>query len=261
LFGAPALIARQFNAAAGAAAMRRATIAGFLTGATVVMAFLLAAISQPRSADPAPPAMQVSFFVGVLAFQVAVTAGACAASRAAATWRRAAACGHDRAFVRRCAIVSMLALFGGVLAVTTNMALDAYQAAHANVMPLAVGAAAMIAAVTAGLLVAIRLDVNTTDNDSQAAGADTPDLLLAGESAIAFVHHHPVLCCLAATGAATTWAMTQTDASSITAALPWGISEAVTVITAFVLLGPTLGLRRPPQTAAQPWVARRLSRG
>ena len=85
-FGSTTLLARQFNAAAGAQAMRRAPFIALTTGATVVGGFLAAAIAQPRTSQRATAPMQVSFFLAVLAFQVAVTAGARGASRALATW-------------------------------------------------------------------------------------------------------------------------------------------------------------------------------
>jgi hypothetical protein len=104
-------------------------------------------------------------------------------------------------------------------------------------------------AVAVGLFTTLRLDVNADADDP--FGADERSgrgLLHLGESTVGVVNRHPVLACTAAVAVATTWAMRQAEASSIAAALPWGIAEAVTVVAAFVLLGPTLGLRhaQPP---------------
>jgi hypothetical protein len=85
-FGPPSMIATQFNADAGTRAMRRAPIVAFVAGVAVFVGLLVAGKSQPRPAAPmnAILATQISFFVAVLAFQVAVVAGLCAASRAVA---------------------------------------------------------------------------------------------------------------------------------------------------------------------------------
>jgi hypothetical protein len=244
-FGSPAVIARRFNAAAGARAMRRAPFLGVIAGAGVVVAFLAAAVPQPRTTQHATPAMQVTLFVGVLAFQVAIVAGVCGAARAGAVWQRSASSAVDRGFVRRCMTVSMLALWVGVLGVTTNFVLDARRAPDVNGIALAAGAVAMISVATAGLVVLVRLDVNAGDDDDVATptAGEWSALLRAGDSAMRVVNRHPMVSCAAATIAATTWAMFQAEAPSVMAALPWGVGEAVTVVAAFVLLGPTLGLR------------------
>jgi hypothetical protein len=243
-FGSPAVIARRFNAAAGARAMRRAPFVGVLAGAGVVVGFLGAAAPQPHTTHQATAAMQVTFFVGVLAFQVAIVAGVCGAARAAAVWQRSASSAVDRAFVRRCMTVSMLALWIGVLGVTTNFVLHARRSADANGIALAAGAVAMICVATAGLLALVRLDVNPDDDDvTTPTDGEWSALLRAGDSVMRVVNRHPMVSCAAATIAATTWAMFQAEAPSVTAALPWGVGEAVTVVAAFVLLGPTLGLR------------------
>lgn len=242
-FGSPASMARQFNAAAGAKAMRRSPLVAVAAGMSVVVSFLVAAISQPKATQQATPPMQVFFFLGVIAFQVAVISGACGASRAVARWGTSATSGRDREFVRRCSIISMAALSAGVLAVTINMFLDARQASHANGIALAAGATVMIVAATAGLVTAMHLDVNAADDDVEAGGSGSPALLMIGEALISLVHRFPVLSCAAATLAATTWAMSQAETATIVGSLPWGISEAAAVIAGFVLLGPALGLR------------------
>jgi hypothetical protein len=240
-FGSSAVIARSFNAAAGARAMRRAPIIGFLAGGAVVTALLIVVLTQPRGSEQATPAMQVSFFLGLLAFQVAVVAGGRGASRAAALWRSSASCGADRAFVRRCTVASMVAAGIGALSVAASLVLAARQASPA--LALAAGAAAMVAAAAAGLLLTLRLDVNADDDDPAASGTRSPALLGLGETVIGFACRHPVASCVAAVVAGTTWAMRQAEAASVANALPWGIGEAIAVIAAFLLLGPMLQLR------------------
>ncbi len=248
-FGPSGVIARRFNAAAGARSMRHSIIGGFLAGAGVVTAFLVAVVAQPPTPEPATVAMQVAYLAGVLAFQVAVAAGACAALRAAAIWRSSESSGLARAVVQRCAAVSMFALFSGALSVTVSMLMGAEQASQLNGIALALGVLAMLVVATVGLVMIVRLDVNAQDDIDDAVRGDavaSSIFVLMGESVTGFVNRRPVVSCAAATVVATMWAMSRAEATSITAALPWGIAEAVTVIAAFVLLGPTLGLRRSP---------------
>lgn len=243
-FGSTTVMARQFNAAAGARAMRRAPFVALTTGATVVGGFLAAAIAQPRTSQQATAPMQVSFFLAVLAFQVAVTAGARGASRAIATWRISAPAGLDRALVRRCTITSTAALVSGAVFLTTNFVLTAQYSPNARGVALATGAVTMAVSSIAGLALALRLNVNADDNNDETDGAHTPQLLQLGETAISLATRHPLVSCSTVTVAATAWAMTNAEAHGFTGALPWGIGEALAVVTAFMILGPSLGIRR-----------------
>ena len=240
-FGVPQELARQFNAAAGARAMRRSPLIAGITGIAVVGAFLFAAMAQPHSSRPASVGMQMSFFAAVLGFQIALVAGARGASRAAAVWRTSATAGADRDLVRRSALVSTGALLVGTLAMATNFFLDARHVPHASAGALAAGGLAMVLAAVAGLVATSRLRVNAKDVDCHTARC-TPRALTLGELAIAHLYRHPVLTCAAATSAATFWAMHGSE-TTFPASLWWGISEAVTVIVAFAVLGPTLELR------------------
>ena len=137
----------------------------------------------------------------------------------------------------------MAAVTAGVLAITTNLLLDARQSSRANGLASAVGAAGMIAAVAVGLLTTLRLNVNAADEDTEAGSVRPPALFTLGESVIALVRRRPVVSCAAVTMAAATWAMLQAETATVPGALPWGISEAVAVVAGFVLLGPVLQLR------------------
>jgi hypothetical protein len=245
-FGSTALVARQFNAAAGVRAMRRAPLIAIVAGSSVVAGFLAAAIPQPTTTQQATPPMQVTFFFAVLALQVAITAGACGASRVLAVWRSSATSGYHRAFVRRCTIISVAALAGGVMSLIVNFVLDLRQAPHAEGAALAAGAAVMILAAATGLVTALRLQVNAADNDTEAHNAESPRLYRVGEATIAVVHRYPITSCAIVTLAAAAWAMSHAEAPSFLAALPWGIAEALAVVVAFVALGPILGLRPTP---------------
>ena len=243
-FGLPQDMARQFNAAAGARAMRRAPMVASLTGAVVVAVFLSVAVSQPRSDHPASVDTQVTFFAAVLGFQIALVAGVRAASRAAAAWRTSATSGDDRSLVRRSAIISMSALCAGTLALTANFALVTRHTAHTNSAAFAAGGVALILAAVTGLVMTVRLGINPDDIDSHSARR-TPQALTLGESVIARVYPHPIVACTAATIAATTWAMNGSE-TAFPASVWWGGAEGITVIAAFILLGPLLGLRPAP---------------
>jgi hypothetical protein len=243
VFGSAELLARHFNAAAGARAMRRAPLVALAAGASVVVGFVVAAAPQPRTARPATPTQQVTFFLAVVALQVAITAGFCGGARVLAVWRSAAASGPARAFVRRCILVSMVALVAGVASLALNFVLDARRSSLAHRGALAIGAAVMIVGAAAGLVTARRLRVNASDEDDGVRGAESPPLLRAGDTTITLVHHHPVVACGAVMLAASAWAMSRAEAASVIAALPWGAGEAAAVVLGFVVLGPLLGLR------------------
>ncbi len=246
-FGSTTLMARQFNAASGARAMRRAPVVALVTGATVVGGFLVAAVARPGTSQQATAPMQVSFFLAILAFQVAVTAGARGASRAFATWRTSAAAGLDRALVRRSTIICTAALLSGAVLLSTNFVLAAHHSPNMRGVALGIGAFTMTVTAIAGLALALHLNINPDDNDDGIDSTHTSSLLQVGETTISLVSRHPLASCTTVTVAATAWAMTHAEAHNFTAALPWGIGEAVAVITTFMILGPSLGLRTTRQ--------------
>ena len=180
----------------------------------------------------------------MLAFQVAVVAGFCAAARAAAVWRSRGVRAEDRRFVVRSAAGSVTFLAIAALGWATAVALSADGMAHPNRATLVVGLAAMVAApIAAGLLV-LRLRVNGSDDapdpDPEPVSPGLPGI---GARAIDVVRRHPVVSCAVATLVAVPSAMSHAE-TTLTGALPWGIAQAVAVIGGFVLLGPALGLRQ-----------------
>jgi hypothetical protein len=244
-FGPAPALATQLNAEAGARAMRRAPVVAFTAGLTVFAGLIVAGRTQPHSAVPmqAMLATQVSFFVAVLAFQVAVVAGVCAASRALAVWRTPAARGDDRAFVRRCTTISTGAL--GVAAtgwaVTLGLALD--RLSDPNWVGAAVGGAVMIGAAAVAIATTQRLRMNASDAVI-GAHPNTDGMFGLAEQAIGLVRRHPVVSCVTV-AALSAWPAMAHAETTFTGALPWGVSQAATVVLAFVVLGPALGLRRP----------------
>jgi len=107
---------------------------------------------------------------------------------------------------------------------------------------VAIGAAIMIVAATAGLVAVIRLRVNATDEaaDGRAAG---PGVFGLGERVIAFVRRSPFIACAAVACVAAGSAMTHAE-TTVTGALPWGLAQAAAVVIGFLVLGPTLELHR-----------------
>ena len=184
----------------------------------------------------------MSFFAAVLAFQVAVVAGACAAARAAALWRSRGARVEDRLFVRRCTTISVAALSIAAAAWATAVGLSFHRLVHPNALTLSIGCTWMVAAPIVGGVLTTRLRVNASDD----APADEPissGVFGFGERAIAVVRQHPLPACALATLGASASAMSRAE-TTVSGALPWGIAQAITVVACFVLLGPTLHLRR-----------------
>ena len=243
-FGAAPALATQLNAETGARAMRRAPVIAFAAGVAVFAGLIVAGKSQPHPAVPmqAMLATQVSFFAAVLAFQVAVVAGVRAASRALAMWRTSTARGDDRAFVRRCATISASAL--GVAAtgwaVTLALALD--RLSDPNWLGAIVGGIIMLVGAGAALATTTRLRINPAD-DATGTVSETPGLFSIPERSIGLVQHHPILWCGSIAVLSALPAMRHAE-TTFTGALPWGLIQAATVVLAFLILGPVLGLRR-----------------
>lgn len=244
-FGPASTIATHFNAEAGTRAMRRAPIVVFNAGAAVFVGLLVAGRAQPRPAVPmtALLATQVSFFVAVLAFQVAVAAGICAASRAIAWYRTPTARADDRQFVRRAATISTTALGIAAAAWVTTLGIAVDRLAHPNAAAALIGGAIMLGAATLAITWTRHLRFNPSDN-SVAVYSDPPGIVAVGERAIAVVRRHPVVSCTVI-AALSVWPAMAHAETTFTGALPWGIAQAAAVIIAFIVLGPALGLRQP----------------
>jgi hypothetical protein len=244
-FGSPLALASQFNAEAGARAMRRAPIVAFAGGLAVVTGFVVAGATQPQSATPtnATIATQISFFAAVLAFQIAVVAGMCAAARALARWRTSARRGADRQFVRQCTVISTGALGVAAVGWASTMSLALNRLVDPNRATLAIGGVIMVCAAGTAIAAAHRLQVNPSD-DADDRPDDTSRFLGVGERVIEFVRAHPVASCGGA-AALSVWPAMSHAETTLAGALPWGMAQAATVVMGFILLGPALGLRRP----------------
>jgi len=252
-FGSPSLVASQFNAEAGARAMRRAPLVAFAAGLAVVTAFVVAAVTQPRSGSPVSATLltQIAFFTAVLSFQIAVVAGICAASRALSLWRTAGVRGDDRALVVRCAIISTDALGVAAVGWATTMLFALNRLADPNRPTLVLGGMVMVCAAGVASATTHRLPVNASDHaadagssNEAASGNDDGNALLGlGERAIGVVRLHPVVSC-ATVAALSVWPAMSHAETTVPGALPWGLTQAATVVLGFIVLGPALGLRR-----------------
>ena len=243
-FGPPGAIATDCNAAAGTRAMRRAPVVAFVAGLGVAGGLLIAGNTppRPRLAPPAIWPMQVAFFLAVIAFQVAVVAGFCGASRALATWHRPVVRANDREFVRRAALLSTGALGAAALCWSVTLGIAIARAHHVAILGTAFGTVVMMGSGAVAILTTTRLSVRSADETPEDPGPQ-PSLLTLGEHVIAFVRDHPVITCSVVTSLATWTAMTHAE-TSVAGALPWGIAQATAVIVGFQVLGPRLELRR-----------------
>jgi hypothetical protein len=242
-FGSLPLIVSQFNANAGAKAMRRAPAISVTAGVAVVALFLLAVIGQPNSIAPATVYQQVTFFLSVISFQFYIVAGACGLFRALAIWNTSPSLGRGRAYVRRCVVISMTALMVGILTMSANFILEVHRTTPMHRVPLIFGALSMFLAAGGGLLSSIKLRVNPSFENLEVNSIQPHLLFTLGESALNVIRRYPVRSVAVATIVATAWVMFHAENSSLVGALPWGIAEAVFVLCGFFFLGPALELR------------------
>lgn len=242
-FGSPALIAGRFNAVAGGKAMRRVPMINFLSGMIVVLSFLITAVNQPHTNLQATISQQVSFFTSVIAFQVALVAGLCGLFRALASWSTSESSGSQRAQVRRCAIISLVALMSGVVALTTNFVFAANRGTGTNRIAFIMGSIAMLISAGVGLFYTFTLQVNDGDEDQVLHSILGHKFLTLGESALNLIRRFPVLSCSSVTALSVVWVMAHAESTSFFAAYPWGVAQAIAVVIGFLVLGSKLGLR------------------
>jgi hypothetical protein len=242
-FGSARGLATQLNAAAGTRAMRQAPVIALLAGAAIGAGFLVAATTQTHAAasENATFAAQASFFLAVVAFEIAFVAGVCAASRVAALWRAVPAPSGDREFVSRSTTVSLAALAATATAWVVNMIVAWNRLANPDDATLVAGALIMIVSAATAFMALGHIQINAADKGPGAeVEANGPFGL--GERAIALVRRHPVISCLGVVIVSSASAMMHAE-TTVSGALPWGAIQALAVVLGFAILGPTLGLR------------------
>ena len=225
--------------------MRRAPMVVFVAGVAVFGGLLFAARSQPHPRVPTPATLeaQVAFFVAALAFQIAVVAGVCAASRALALSRTPAVESKDRQFVRRAALIATAALAVAAVGWVTTLGFAFETETHPNTASVVFAGVVMFSAAAVAIIATFRLRMNVSDDVTGVPVAIDHAMSL-GERALALVTRHPAWSCTTV-AALSAWAAMAHAETTFTGALPWGIIEAATVVGAFILLGPMLDLRRP----------------
>jgi hypothetical protein len=240
-FGPAKELARDANAQAGARATRRTPVLVLAAGCSVGIALVFAARNQPVTTENPWISIQISFFIGMLALQLAVVAGVCAASRAFALWHTAANHGSERAVVRRCSVISATALTVAAVSFTATFALiNVRSTEHLNTTSLAIASCTMIV-VSLGLLITThRTRVNPSEDASVAHWAPAR-IFCAGEYTLDLVRDHPVAACTVVALVAGWTAMSHAE-TSIAGSLPWGITEIIAVVGSFATLRPALGL-------------------
>lgn len=240
-FGSAEIIARHSNADAGARAVRRFPFLLLLAGLSVVAALVVVAHRQPLAADRASVAIQVAFFFGMLALQLAVVAGACAGLRALLVWRTAASHGSERALVRRCAVVSSTASTVSGLSFAATLALVHRRTNHPDATALVIAGCTMVIVSLAVLMITQRSKVNPFA-ESEVTDAAPNTLLGAGEAGLDLVREHPVAAC-SVFAVLAGWAAMSHAETTVVGSLPWVVTEVAAVVVLFATLGPTLGLR------------------
>lgn len=248
-FGPPILIASQFNAEAGAKAMRRAPLIAITSGASVVISFLIAVINQPKTTAPANLPQQITFFLSVIAFQFALLTGLFGLTRTLSTWKTSVSSGAGRTYVKNCITFSMSALTIGAVSMAANFFFDAHQGTPRSRDFLLIGALLMTIVAVVGLTSSIKLHVNASCENIAMCSDQPRALIKIWESIINLVRRFPFSSLLFGTVTASAWVILHAETSTFVGALPWGVAEAVAVVAGFLFLGPILGLRPPLRRA------------
>jgi len=249
-FGSVQQIAEGFNACAGAKATKRAPMITVVSGLLVFSACLAVAWSQPRNSSTASLFQQVTFFISVLAAQVALVSGLCGASRICSRWKSLESSGRDRIYVRRAMLISLRSLALGVVAISSNLLFDAVYNKNSNRMVIALSILVMILVATTGLLKLSRIKINGSFELEDSATAPIPWVFTLGETIIGVIKVHPKLSLLCVASVAGLSAMNKAETNTLQQALPWGVAEIAATTLGFYMLGPALGLREAPSDSA-----------
>jgi len=242
-FGSADLIARGLNACEGARAAKEAPLIALSTGATVFIAFLAAAWSQPINTANASIFQEITFFIGVISAQFALASGLCGASRALSLWRSLESSGKDRTFIKQVIRISIISLDVSVLVVTFNLIFDSIHEKNSNKVALVSSAVIMIALSIAGFIKISKLHINSPHEIHEGSYSQSPKIWTLGEWVISAIKKHPTIPLLCVTIVCGLSAMNKAETNTLQQALPWGAAEVAAIVLGFFLLGPTLGLR------------------
>ena len=243
-FGPPGQLAREFNAQAATATMRRTPVVIGAGGIAVALGFGLAAaaLPHPSTAPPAGISAQILFFVAIVAFQCAAVAGMRAASLVAARWRAASAPPADREVVRRAATICAAGLVVAASAWLGAMSVRTGGGSLIREAGTVVGVVLMVFGALAAVSFAARHRAELADAVGSPIPAPSGLIAGSGERVIDLAQAYPVVTCVVTAGLAAASAMSYAE-TTVLGAVPWGLGEAAAVVAGFVLLGPSLGLR------------------
>ncbi len=243
-FGQPGQLAREFNAQAATATMRRTPVVIGASGIAVASGFALAAASlpHPSTAPLAGIAAQILFFVAIVAFQCAAVAGMRAASLVAARWRAASTPPADRDVVRRAASICAVGLAVAASAWLVAMSVRTGGGSLLREAGTVVGVLLMLVGALAAVSFAVGHRAEPADADGSPIPAPSGRIVGSGERVIDLARAHPVVTCIVTAGVAAASAMSHAE-TTVLGGVTWGLGEAAAVVAGFVLLGPTLGLR------------------
>jgi hypothetical protein len=243
-FGPPGQLAREFNAQAATATMRRTPLVIGAGGAAVASGFVLAAatLPHPSSAAPAGISAQILFFVAIVAFQCAAVAGIRAASLVAARWQAAIAPPADRDVVRRAATICAAGLAVAAAAWLAAMSVRTGGGSLLREAGTVVGVLLIVVGALAAGSFAVRHRAEPADPEGSPIPAPSGVIAGSGERLVNLARAYPVITCIVTACVAAASAMSHAD-TPVLGAVPWALGEAAAVVAAFVLLGPSLGLR------------------
>ncbi len=250
-FGSVQQIAEGFNACEGAKATKQAPFITVVSGVLVFSACLAVAWSQPRNSSVASLFQQVTFFISVLAVQVALVSGLCGASRICSRWKSLESSGRDRVYVRRAMLISLRSLALGVVAISSNLLFDAIHNKNSNRMVIALSILVMISVAATGLLKLSRIKINSLFELEESAITPIPRVFTLGETIIGVIKVHPKVSLLCVATVAGLSAMNKAETNTLQQALPWGIAEVIATLLGFYLLGPVLNLRESHTDSAE----------
>ncbi len=193
----------------------------------------------------------MSFFVATLGAQVALVAGARAASLVAARWRNDIVAKSERELVRVSAVIGVAAL--AISAISWSVAVFfAYDRGHsARPATVIAGALVMMSAASIALAMLARPSATNDDHASLPPPGSTSPRLSVGERTIDHIRRHPSLACTAAAIIGAAAAMSHAE-TTIAGALLWGAIEATAIVAGFIVLGPRLSLRATPPQRIEP---------
>jgi hypothetical protein len=246
-FGAPAVVARAFNAGHSTRLLRRAPVLGVLVGSSI---FVAMALSASGSATPwrAPTAEIVLFSSAVVCAQIALAAGLILCGRIVGTIGERTISSRESVLARRSAIALYVGEFAAAALLVSMLVIDAAMRRSAPGTLIA-GAALIGLAGLAGAVGAWRMRSFTPTSDGpldeERLGAPARLAWLVFD----VIGRHPVVSCAVVAGLAAIGSANHAE-TSLVGSLPWAFGQAAVVVVVFVAMRGWLGLVAEPAPVA-----------